>query len=128
MYYRIDQNNNIIDCSNIKYADECLFTEKKIVKGFNGKLYFEEYIKTDEYLREYQNHIKNQNIINEINNIKNWFDIDYMRLEQKFRRLHTLGKTTDSGKNAYDELIQLYNLAEQYRQRIQELEALVEYK
>ena len=58
--------------------------------------------------------------------LKKWFDVEYARLEQKFRRLHTLGKTTDSGKNAYDELVDLYNTAEINRKRIQELEALID--
>ena len=62
---------------------------------------------------------------NELLTLKNWFDIEYMRLEQKFRRLHTLGKDYN-GKNAYDELIQLYQIAEEKRQRIQELEALID--
>lgn len=62
----------------------------------------------------------------EIKTLKNWFDVEYMRLEQKYRRLHTLGKTTDEGKNAYDELVKLYQVAEQKRQRIQELEGLID--
>ena len=61
----------------------------------------------------------------ELFDLRKWFDIDYMRLEQKYRRLHTLGKLTDNGTNGYDELIALYTLAEQKRQRIKELEAII---
>lgn len=57
--------------------------------------------------------------------LKNWFDIDYMRLEQKFRRLHTLGKDY-KGISAYDALIQLYNQAEEVRAKINELEAIID--
>ena len=54
-----------------------------------------------------------------------WFNHDYASKEQKFRRLHTLGKLTDEGKNPYNELINLYNEAEIKRARIQELERLL---
>jgi len=58
-------------------------------------------------------------------NLKNWFDVDYARLEQKFRRLHTLGKDY-KGKSAYDALIDLYNHAEEVRAKINELEAIID--
>lgn len=54
-----------------------------------------------------------------------WFNHDYASKEQKFRRLHTLGKLTDEGKDPYQELINLYNEAEIKRARIQELERLL---
>ena len=57
-----------------------------------------------------------------------WFNRDYACKEQKYRRLHTLGKLTDEGKDPYQELINLYNEAEIKRARIQELEALINDK
>lgn len=54
-----------------------------------------------------------------------WFNHDYASKEQKLRRLHTLGKLTDEGKDPYQELITLYNEAETKRARIQELERLL---
>lgn len=57
---------------------------------------------------------------NEINSIKNWFNDYYTIHEQKYRRLYTLGN-----KEAYDDLVNLYNEAEIKRARIQELEALL---
>ena len=57
-----------------------------------------------------------------------WFNHDYASKEQKLRRLHTLGKLTDEGKDPYQELINLYNEAEIKRARIQELEALINDK
>lgn len=63
----------------------------------------------------------------EYQNLIGWFNGYYAEHEQKYRRLHTLGKTTDSGKNAYDALIELYKLAEQKRQRLQELEVILGY-
>ena len=54
-----------------------------------------------------------------------WFNHDYASKEQKYRRLHTLGKHTDEGNDPYQELINLYNIAEIKRARIQELEALI---
>lgn len=61
----------------------------------------------------------------EIKELKQWFDINYTQHEQKYRRLHSLGKLTDVGTNPYDDLITLYNEAEIKRARIQELERLL---
>lgn len=58
----------------------------------------------------------------EIDYLKLWFNDVYTIEEQKYRRLHTLGKLTDEGKDPYNELINLYNEAEIKRARIQELE------
>lgn len=64
-------------------------------------------------------------ISNEINNLKGWYENYYSQHDQKLRRLHTLGKLTDEGKDPYNELINLYNEAEIKRARIQELERLL---
>ena len=61
----------------------------------------------------------------EIQELKEWYDIEYSRKEQKYRRLHTLGKLTDEDKDPYNELINLYNVGEIKRARIQELERLL---
>lgn len=65
-----------------------------------------------------------KNII-EIEKLKNWYNNYYTQHEQKYRRLHSLGKLTDEGKDPYNELINLYNEAEIKRARIQELERLL---
>ena len=57
--------------------------------------------------------------------LKKWYDIYYTQHEQKYRRLHSLGKLTDEGRDPYNELINLYNEAEIKRARIQELERLL---
>ena len=62
---------------------------------------------------------------NEINELKLWFNTYYTEHEQKYRRLHSLGKLTDESKDPYNELINLYNEAEIKRARIQELERLL---
>ena len=61
----------------------------------------------------------------EIATLKNWYETYYTQHEQKYRRLHSLGKLTDEGKDPYNELINLYNEAEIKRARIQELERLL---
>ena len=61
----------------------------------------------------------------EINNLKGWYENYYSQQEQKLRRLHTLGKLTDEGKDPYNDLISLYNEAEIKRARIHELEVLI---
>ena len=62
---------------------------------------------------------------NELNHLKQWFDVEYMRAEQKYRRLHTLQLLCDNGTTPYDMLIWLYKEAEVKRKRIQELEGLI---
>lgn len=61
----------------------------------------------------------------EYNTLINWFNIEYTKLEQKYRRLHTLKIYCDNGMHPYDALIDLYELAERKRRRIQELEVLI---
>lgn len=41
MYYRLDINGNIIDCSEEKYSESCLYTDKAIIRAWDGFLYFE---------------------------------------------------------------------------------------
>lgn len=57
--------------------------------------------------------------------LKKWYNTYYTQHEQKYRRLHSLGKLTDEGRDPYNELINLYNEAEIKRARIQELERLL---
>lgn len=54
MFYRLDENNKIIDSAEFQYADDCLETDKNIVYDFNGKLVFEEKTQTENYLIEKQ--------------------------------------------------------------------------
>lgn len=61
----------------------------------------------------------------ELERLKKWFDTDYARQEQKYRRLIALGKTDDDGVSADIKLNDLYLLAENNRSRIQELEKLI---
>ena len=49
MYFRLDKDNNIIDCSNEKYADDCLFTKDTIERAFDGSLMFKSDMETKEY-------------------------------------------------------------------------------
>lgn len=53
-----------------------------------------------------------------------WFDIYYTQHEQKYRRLQTLGKMTDDGKDTWNELLGLYAQAETKRARLKEIESL----
>ena len=57
-----------------------------------------------------------------INQLKLWFDTEYTKQEQKYRRLRTLNKLCDDGSNPESKLLELYNLAEQKRSEIQQLE------
>lgn len=76
-------------------------------------------------IRELPKKSDNEILEEEINDLKLWLDTYYARHEQKYRRLHSLGKLTDEGKDPYNELINLYNEAEIKRARIQELERLL---
>lgn len=62
--------------------------------------------------------------LEELQALRNWFDTEYTKQEQKLRRLHTMGLTCDNGAVPYTELINLYTEAETKRKRIQELEGV----
>ena len=77
------------------------------------------------YIPYTPNELAKQKAQQEFNELKEWFDTEYARKEQKYRRLHSLSKLTDEGKDPYQELIILYSEAEVKRARIQELERLL---
>lgn len=69
MFYRLDENGKIKDNANFRYAEDCLETDKNIVRGFDGKLVFEEEVQTQEYLKlkqEFETKQNNQKRIAEI--------------------------------------------------------------
>ena len=39
MYYRLNENGSVLDWCDIKYLDDCLFTEKDIIVAWNGAFY-----------------------------------------------------------------------------------------
>lgn len=55
MFYKVNENNEIIETCIENYDGKFLETDKNIVVGFDGKLYFEEDTRTNKYLtREYE--------------------------------------------------------------------------
>ena len=68
MFYRLDENNNIIDSAEFKYADDCLETDKKIIRGYDGGLYFEgeEPVKTQEIIEKEKAEKYEEKIISKI--------------------------------------------------------------
>lgn len=50
-FYRLNEDKTIKDNANYKYAKDCLETDKKIVRGFDGILRFEEDTQKTEYLQ-----------------------------------------------------------------------------
>ena len=44
MYYRLDSNGNIIDCSLDYYSFDCLETDRTIIRDLKGHLVFEDKI------------------------------------------------------------------------------------
>lgn len=103
MFYRLDKDNNIIDNANFKYAKDCLETDKNIVRGFDGKLVFEEETKTQEYLKakqEFETKQNNQKRIAEIKQRLDELNKDFIQImmgafipniedkEIEFRTLH----------------------------------------
>lgn len=104
--FKYIKNNKIVGLSNVK----TLHSDPDII---------EIEISNEEYLTLLK---KERDTIKEMSELLEWFDGYYTQHEQKFRRLHTLNKTTDEGKNAYDALIELYKEAEIKRAKIQEIE------
>ena len=125
MFYRIDKENNIVDCAEFKYADDCLTTEKNIVRSFDGKLMFEEETLIDEYkLAEEKNKVQVDNN-NKLNELTNWFKNDYTTYEQMLVRRKTLGiedTIVDEVRNkTYHNIIELYEEAEVVAGEIRQL-------
>ena len=60
MFFRLDKENKIIDCSEEKYADDCLFTNDKIERDFTGQLVFATDKQTDEYKKAFLKFCENQ--------------------------------------------------------------------
>lgn len=101
--YKFETIKEIDDNTLAKFNGDYYTKNGELILGTDPqKLYSEEYIK-----------------------LTQWYDNYYSQHEQKYRRLHSLGKLTDNGANPYDELIKLYNEAEIKRARIQELERLL---
>ena len=69
MFYRIE-DNKIIDCGDFKYADDCLETNEKIVRGFDGGLYFEEETQTHEYQQALAKHEIDMSVSKRVDEIK----------------------------------------------------------
>ena len=82
MFYRVDNNGNIIDYANFQY-DDSVETEKNIIRGFDGKLIFEEETQTPEYIKLEQEYTNNQNKRKLLNEYENWFEAFFRtQLEQ----------------------------------------------
>lgn len=56
-----------------------------------------------------------------INALKYWFNTEYKKQEQKYRRLRTLRMLCDDGSYPETKLLELYNIAEEKRLEIQRL-------
>lgn len=54
MYFRLDKDNNILDCGDFKYSEDCLFTKDKIERAYDGALMFASDMLSEEYLRKKQ--------------------------------------------------------------------------
>lgn len=89
----------------------CEQSNGKELKVINGKVVAVDRIITEEE--------KAQERISEL---KLWFDTEYTKQEQKYRRLRTLNKLCDDGSSPETKLLELYNNAEVYRLEIQRLE------
>lgn len=98
--------------------------EVKKVIDVEGRPYKEAYTEPIDIM-VYKPYTQKELYQQEINKLTEWYSTYYTHHEQKYRRLHSLGKLTDEGNNPYDELIKLYNEAEIKRARIQELERLI---
>ena len=61
----------------------------------------------------------------EIENLKYWFDTEYRYKNEKYVRLIALNTPDDDGVSAEIKIMQLYELAEEKRKRIQELEKMI---
>ena len=113
-FYRVDENNNIIDSANFKYADDCLETEKNIIRRFDGKLVFEEEMQTQNYLTEKESFEANINKQQRIYEIKTWFE-EYDNQVKQYQRCVRLGVEFDR------DIVELDNQAKTYQEELRTL-------
>ena len=75
MFYRLKEDGTILDKANFKYAEDCLETDKNIVRGYDGGLYFEgeEPVKPQEIIDK-ENALKYEDLI--ISKIREKYTID----------------------------------------------------
>ena len=118
---RIFNEDKTIELNNIDETKGYLKADKILLKHIDKVEEQDIY----EDIKVFIPYTNNELNLIEINNLKYWYDNYYSQHEQKYRRLHTLGKLTDEGADPYNELINLYNEAEIKRARIQELERLL---
>lgn len=98
LYYRIDESENIIDKANFKYADDCLETDKNIVRDFNGKLVFEEETQTEEYQKakqSFETKQDNEKQIAELTEKLNKTDYIANKLAEAISKYISTGDNTD---------------------------------
>lgn len=114
-FYRLDKNNNIIDSADFKYSEDCLETEKNIIRGFDGKLIFEEETKTEKYLTEKQEFETLQNKQKQIAEIKTWFE-EYDNQVKQYERCKRLGIEFDK------DIVKLDTQAKAYQEELRKLD------
>lgn len=65
IYYLLNENNEIIQDGFYKFHDNCLEIDRKnyhVKNGYNGHLFFEDYMETEEYKQKENAFKKAQNI------------------------------------------------------------------
>ncbi len=63
MFYKVNENNEIIETCIENYDGKFLETDKKIVFGYDNKLYFEEDMLKDEYIARKQEYEKQMHML-----------------------------------------------------------------
>ena len=111
--FNIDKYNEAYE-----YVIQNGYTIKEIEKNLNGERQFK--------IVEIPVPSETDNLQNEINELKIWFNEYYTQHEQKYRRLIALNKVDDDELDGQTKLITLYEEAEQKRVRIQELEVKIQ--
>lgn len=67
MYYTL-KDNKIEMCAKFKFSDDCLYTDKNIIRGYDGVLVFEDTLNTSEYqtgLSQHNQEVEKTQKINE---------------------------------------------------------------
>lgn len=111
--FNIDKYNEAYE-----YVIQNGYMIKEIEKNLNGERQFK--------IVEIPTPSETDNLQNEINELKIWFNTYYTEHEQKYRRLNTLKQLTDELEDPYNKLVELYQEAERKRKRIQEIEVLLQ--
>ena len=122
MFYKKNNNGEIIAVSNKKFDEDFEETEKNIVEGFDHKLYFEEDTFSASYISRQQEYLRKVEINKSIKQLENWFENYFdKQLKQSLWQEDFKPSYDSILERQYENLNELKEQAQEIRETIKEL-------